>query len=602
MGRTGHLTSLLGAVALLGCTVQESERAPRLALEGSSSPDACVDRDGDGYGRGCEPGADCDDRDPDIQSGCVCTRVAEGCACEAGQPPQPCELPLTENEYGQPVCHEGTRYCRDGVWGGCESVQSFLADPAADLAALVDPDCHAPCHACAINCFRVVDPLDPVDGGLTVDNSDCINWATGGGIRLTGSADPEAADCEGLGDADGGVGGGSDGGTDESAGGDGGTDGGTDGDEPEQCVIRTCQNKTYDCGDCEDNDGDGLTDADDPECLGACQNAEDTYAGNIPGQNNAPCKHDCYFDKDSGHGNDDCHWDHRCDPLEPQNDCSYDPDVNISGTKLTCAELAVEQSSECEDTCGPLTPPGCDYFGCCELPAHSGNYVWIGSEDEDGEPSCDSQSVLDADKCHPCTPVGAYFKPCGPCELCAGMTELPEECVEPPPPPPETLYAPSGTYSQLVSFNECVVNQMPDWNEFGFNAHIPQGTRIAISVCTLSSLDESCELELLGNIVSNGSCADDADCESGYCAPDNTCQLITGAVCELDDDCPQDATCSGGFCTYPQQPMDIAGSLSPGQNFKPYIYVEVTLYADPAGSETPALYEWMLTYLCTSMV
>ncbi len=602
MTRFAGFVSLAYAMTVFGCTVQDAERAPTLTMEGSSDPAGCVDRDGDGYGRGCEPGADCDDRDPEIHSGCVCRRVAEGCVCEPGEPPQSCELPPSQNASGESVCHEGTRYCRNGIWGACESVQSYLAGPLAELSGLIDPDCHMPCHACALGCYKVVDPLDPVDDGLTGDNSSCVNWETGGGIRLMGSADPEAAGCDALDDVDGGADAGADAGTDGDDGGmDGGMDGGTDG-ENEQCVVRTCQNKTYDCGDCQDNDGDGLTDADDPECLGACQNSEETFAGNIPGQNNAPCKHDCYFDKDTGHGNDDCRWDHRCDELEPQNGCGYDPDVKISGTKLSCEELAVEQSAECEDTCGPLTPPGCDYFGCCELPANSGNYVWIGSEDEDGEPSCDSESVLDPDKCHPCTPVGAYLKPCGPCELCAGMTELPEHCVEPPPPPEETLYALSGTYSQLVSFNECVLNERPDWNEFTFDAHIPEGTSIRISACTLSSLQESCEPELLGTIVSNGSCAEDADCESGSCAADNTCQLITGAACVNDDDCPDAASCSNGSCIYPDQPMDTAGSLSPGQNLLPYVYVEITLFADATASETPVLYEWVLTYRCSSMV
>src|SRR5258706_312705 len=82
------------------------------------------------------------------------------------------------------------------------------------------------------------------------------------------------------------------------------------------CFQATCQGKLYECGDCQDNDGDNLIDAEDPNCLGACQNNEAGFSGNIPGQNNAPCKMDCYFDQDTGSGNDDCQWDHHCDTHE----------------------------------------------------------------------------------------------------------------------------------------------------------------------------------------------------------------------------------------------------------------------------------------------
>src|SRR5690242_6920212 len=51
------------------------------------------------------------------------------------------------------------------------------------------------------------------------------------------------------------------------------------------CFQATCQGKLYACGDCMDNDGDGKVDADDPDCLGPCQNSETGFFGNIPGQN-----------------------------------------------------------------------------------------------------------------------------------------------------------------------------------------------------------------------------------------------------------------------------------------------------------------------------
>ena len=80
--------------------------------------------------------------------------------------------------------------------------------------------------------------------------------------------------------------------------------------------ISQCQGHVYECGDLLDNDNDGLIDQYDPDCLGPCDNTEASYFGGIPGQNNAPCKMDCYFDQDTGPGNDDCYWNHECDPLD----------------------------------------------------------------------------------------------------------------------------------------------------------------------------------------------------------------------------------------------------------------------------------------------
>jgi hypothetical protein len=42
-------------------------------------------------------------------------------------------------------------------------------------------------------------------------------------------------------------------------------------------AVTPCQGNIYQCGDCIDNDGDGLIDADDPECTGACDNAEQGF-------------------------------------------------------------------------------------------------------------------------------------------------------------------------------------------------------------------------------------------------------------------------------------------------------------------------------------
>lgn len=201
------------------------------------------------------------------------------------------------------------------------------------------------------------------------------------------------------------------------------------------CVVSECQGHVYQCGDCIDNDGDSLIDSMDDECLGPCDNTEDSYYGGIPGQNNSPCRQDCYFDKDTGPGNDECYWSHGCDPLSvasafpPSGDeiCAYDPATAVPGTSASCADLESSQLDACRSYCEPLTPNGCDCFGCCELPAGSGQYVWLGSTHA-GVGSCDLSTLADATKCKPCTPVPSCMNGCGPCEVCIGKPALEPEC------------------------------------------------------------------------------------------------------------------------------------------------------------------------------
>jgi hypothetical protein len=204
-------------------------------------------------------------------------------------------------------------------------------------------------------------------------------------------------------------------------------EGGTaDGGGTSGCLPVTCEGQSFKCGDCRDNDEDGLVDSADPECLGPCDDTEDSFYGGIPG-NSTPCRQDCYFDNDSGSGNDDCYWSHRCDPLSVAPDfppswdarCEYDANAMIPGSPGTCAELSTAQSERCQQTCQPLTPNGCDCFGCCELPHGSGIHVWLGST-VGGAGSCDLASAAEPTRCHRCRPVRGCFNACDPCEVCVG--------------------------------------------------------------------------------------------------------------------------------------------------------------------------------------
>ncbi|MCC6556986.1 MAG: hypothetical protein IT372_28880 [Polyangiaceae bacterium] len=232
-------------------------------------------------------------------------------------------------------------------------------------------------------------------------------------------------------------------GTTNAGGAGGGTGGGgtttTTGVGGAPTTVSPCQGHVYECGDTLDNDGDGLIDYQDPDCLGPCDNTEGSYYGGIAGQPGPACTVDCYFDQDSGSGNDDCYWNHQCDPHEVSPDyhpessngdaCAHNPNANTPGTSGTCDELYNAQSQACHDYCGPLVPNGCDCFGCCELPAGSGQYVWLGSDaNGDKTGSCSRDVIDDPTKCEPCLPVAGCLNGCDPCELCLGKDTLPPEC------------------------------------------------------------------------------------------------------------------------------------------------------------------------------
>jgi hypothetical protein len=194
------------------------------------------------------------------------------------------------------------------------------------------------------------------------------------------------------------------------------------------CNRITCNNKMLECADCLDNDGDGLVDSMDPQCLGPCDNTEGpALEPGIGGDTGDQCKRDCYFDFGNGSGNDDCRWAYSCDPLEPKEKCVYKQ--SLVG-KSDCPDT---QSQQCLNLCLPITPNGCDCFGCCTFPELMGKgaggkdqYVWIGRTEE---PFCTFSSVSDAAACPPCTPEPSCTNTCGRCEICIGKPTIPADCL-----------------------------------------------------------------------------------------------------------------------------------------------------------------------------
>jgi hypothetical protein len=173
------------------------------------------------------------------------------------------------------------------------------------------------------------------------------------------------------------------------------------------CGTEPCQ-----CSDGIDNDLDGQIDGFDIECTGPYDDDESSFATGIPGDNRDPVWQDCFFDGNSGAGDDGCRYKTGCMTGElPQSD----PDCQLS--------------TQCINFCAKYAPNGCDCFGCCEVyPEGESNpiFVQIGN-------SCSDDKFDDPVACPQCIPSTQCGNECGECELCGGKTiaDLPASCSTP---------------------------------------------------------------------------------------------------------------------------------------------------------------------------
>ncbi|MDA3863370.1 MAG: hypothetical protein PF689_05820 [Deltaproteobacteria bacterium] len=180
----------------------------------------------------------------------------------------------------------------------------------------------------------------------------------------------------------------------------------------------------YECTNCIDDDGDGMIDGMDPGCISSEDRLEGSFETDIPGDDTNTDIQDCWFDGNSGTGDDGCAV-HICCILD---EC---PEEFTNDYVPSECETAITQ--DCVDNCEPYVVPGCDCFGCCTICEGTDCYdVFIGSPRI--SPDCDQDSISDPELCPSCTPVTDCGAPCDPdnCILCPGQTidDLPEHCTD----------------------------------------------------------------------------------------------------------------------------------------------------------------------------
>jgi hypothetical protein len=163
------------------------------------------------------------------------------------------------------------------------------------------------------------------------------------------------------------------------------------------------------CNNGIDDDMDGQIDGLDAECTGPLDNDEGSFATGIPGDNRDPKWQDCFFDGNSGAGDDDCRYHTDCLTGDKAPD---DPDCTLTDA--------------CIKFCAPRTPNGCDCFGCCTVELGDGSTVDIltGS-------TCSLDNIADEKACMRCEKSPTCGNTCGECELCPGKTveDLPDTCI-----------------------------------------------------------------------------------------------------------------------------------------------------------------------------
>ncbi|MFT3693865.1 MAG: hypothetical protein QM831_12040 [Kofleriaceae bacterium] len=215
------------------------------------------------------------------------------------------------------------------------------------------------------------------------------------------------------------------------------------------------------CSNCIDDDGDGKIDGFDPECTGAFDNDESSFATGIPGDNKDTINQDCFFDGDSGAGNDGCNQ-HVCCLLgaTTKAECVTDlqglvnnPDQEGNKYDVTMCFPPLGTATippKCTMVCEAITPPGCDCFGCCTICDPVSNDCADVAINPIVSPNCTPDKIDDPTACPRCVKTTACEGPsCGgdTCILCPGedSSDLPASCNGSTSCPTDYTACPNGT-------------------------------------------------------------------------------------------------------------------------------------------------------------
>jgi hypothetical protein len=152
-----------------------------------------------------------------------------------------------------------------------------------------------------------------------------------------------------------------------------------------------------------------------------------------------PKTQDCFFDGNSGGGDDKCAYHTCC-----LTDVKHDGTCAITAPPYDPADCTV--TAECIKNCAPATPPGCDCFGCCTVCA--GDDCRDIATNPAISPECDLEHLDDPDKCLACVKsTECNGTTCGgeTCVLCPGQLaeDLPASCNQTPVCPNSTVCASS---------------------------------------------------------------------------------------------------------------------------------------------------------------
>jgi hypothetical protein len=198
----------------------------------------------------------------------------------------------------------------------------------------------------------------------------------------------------------------------------------------------TCTPGAAQCSNCIDDDGDGKVDGFDPECTGATDNDESSFATGIPGDNIDAINQDCFFDGNSGAGNDGCNQ-HTCCLLQSPDKATCHQQAPLANENKYDIAKCYEPFGQtpvpqlCIDVCAPLAPPGCDCFGCCTI--CSGSTCADVDINPLVSPDCTAATIGDPTVCKRCvksTSCGGATCGGDTCVLCPGQdpSTLPPSC------------------------------------------------------------------------------------------------------------------------------------------------------------------------------